>query len=143
MTPCGSLWFPEGPRYWALTVAVSSYFVAKKTAESQAGIETARLRATLITSERLRWLQDIRQRLSRLYREMDMQYNHLKRPVVQAQSASFQGALDAQSGEIMEQSSVITLMLNPGKPEQQALRTAVNDALLFMLECFRTTKRRS
>lgn len=120
----------------AFAGALVSYIVARRAAESQLQIETARLRATVVTTERLRWIQDIRQRLSQLYRQMDMQYNHLKRPVPQGQSAQVQQTLDTLSAEIMEQSNVITLMLNPNKPEQAALRDALQQAMSFLSECF-------
>lgn len=120
----------------AFAGALVSYLVAKKAAESQLQIETARLRATVVTTERLRWLQDIRQRLSQLYRQMDMQYNHLKRPVPQGQSAQVQQTLDALSAEIIEQCNVITLMLNPHKSEQAALRDALQEAMSFLSQCF-------
>lgn len=125
----------------ALAVVLANYLVARKSAESQLKIETARLRVTVVTTERLRWLQDIRQRLSKLYGQMDMQYYHLKRPVPKDQSAQFQQTLDTSSAEIIEQSNVITLMLNPKKPEQAALREALEESMAFLSQY--TTKERS
>jgi hypothetical protein len=98
-------------------------------------IERAKLKADLISRERLRWLQDIRQRLTSFYSNLDMQYNLLKRPVTHATVAAYQSELDAYSKTVSEQCSFIVLMLNPAKPKQRELRVALNDAQAFFLEC--------
>jgi hypothetical protein len=120
----------------AVVTAIFSYFVAKRTAETQQNIETKRLYATIITTERLRWLQDIRQRLSHLYTQLDMQYNQLKRPVQQGQQANAQAEFDKFSMEIMEQTNNITLMLNPSDPDQEKLAQSLQDKQAFLLQCF-------
>lgn len=116
--------------------AIFSYFVSKKTAESQQQIESKKLHATIITTERLRWLQDIRQRLSHLYTQIDMQYNHLKRPIQPGQQANAQAEFDKFSMEIMEQTNNITLMLNPSDPNQGKLAQSLQDKQTFLLQCF-------
>src|SRR5580704_8770266 len=57
----------------ALASAILSYFGIRHTVRAQAQIEKQKLLATVITTERLRWLQDIRLRLSNVYAKMDMQ----------------------------------------------------------------------
>lgn len=116
--------------------AIFSYFVAKKTAETQQKIESKRLHTTIVTAERLRWLQDIRQRQSHLYTQFDMQYNYLKRPVPQEQQANAQAEFDKFSMEIMEQTNNITLMLNPSDPNQAKLAQSLQDKQAFLLQCF-------
>lgn len=116
--------------------AIFSYFVAKKTAETQQHIETRRLYATIVTTERLRWLQDIRQRLSHLYTQLDMQYSYLKRPFQQEQQANAQAEFDKFSMDIMEQTNNITFMLNPNDPDQGRLAQTIQDKQAFMLQCF-------
>ena len=116
--------------------AVVSYFTAKSHAKSQYQIEMARLRANVVTTERLRWLQDIRQRFSSLYVTMDMQFNYLKRPAESQNRDAMQKQLDAFSEKVMEESNVITLMLNPEKKEQRELRQALQESLNFLLQCF-------
>lgn len=120
----------------AIAGALASLFVAKKNAQVQLQLETMRLKANVITEERLRWLQDIRARLSKLYREMDMQYNLLKRPVQTGQQQQVQQALDAMSAEIMEQCNIMTLMLNPTKLDQASLRDSLQSGLKFIQDCF-------
>lgn len=116
--------------------AIFSYFVAKKTAETQQQIESKRLYTTIVTTERLRWLQDIRQRLSQLYTQLDMQYDYLKRPIQQGQQANAQAEFDKFSMGIMEQTNIITLMLNPGDPDQGKLALSLKDKQAFLLQCF-------
>lgn len=116
--------------------AIFSYFVAKKNSDTQQSIEEKRLRANIVTTERLRWLQDIRQRLSLLYAQTDMQYSHLKRPVASGQQASSQIAFDKFSEEIMEQTNVITTLLNPNKPNQAKLIQSLQSKLAFLQQCF-------
>ena len=116
--------------------AIFSYFVAKESAETQQQIESKRLYATIVTTERLRWLQDIRQRLSHLYTQLDMQYSHLKRPIQQGHQANAQAAFDEFSMEIMEQTNNITLMLTPSDPYQGKLAQVLQDKQAFLLQCF-------
>jgi hypothetical protein len=122
--------------FGALAGGLASYLIARQKAKSDLELETKRLQANLVAAERLRWLQDIRERLSNLYKQLDLQYNLLKRPVAPALSATKQQQLDEMSSEIMEQCNMITLMLNPVKPDQAALQDALQDALAFMLTAF-------
>jgi hypothetical protein len=123
----------------ALAGGLASYLVARQKAKSDLELETKRLQANLVATERLRWLQDIRGRLSNFYKELDMQYNHLKRPVVSGSSATTQQQLDVFSSEIMGQCNMITLMLNPDKPDQAELRDTLQQVLVFMLKAFQQT----
>jgi hypothetical protein len=118
------------------------YFGVKRTTASHERIETARMRVEVVTAERLRWLQDLRQRLSQLYVEMDMQYNILQRPVPIGGAAAVQAEHDAMSRKVMEQCNMIMLMLNPARQQQEALRQALTQALAFMMAASETTARR-
>ncbi|MFP2405431.1 hypothetical protein ACLEVJ_21230 [Enterobacter ludwigii] len=122
--------------FGALAGGLASYLIAREKAKSDLELETKRLRANLVATERLRWLQDIRERLSKLYKQLDLQYNLLKRPMVPSESATKQQQLDVMSSEIMEQCHMITLMLNPAKPDQAELHDALQDALEFILTAF-------
>lgn len=97
-------------------------------------IEMRKLKAGLVATERLRWLQDIRQRFSSFYTDLDMQFNLLKRPVTSSLEA-FQETMDVYSKSISEQCNRIILMLNPAKVKQAQLRQALNDAQSFFLDC--------
>jgi hypothetical protein len=116
----------------AFAGAITSFLVARVKAKSDLELETKRLQANLIAAERLRWLQDIRQRLSTLYQQLDLQYNILKRPTPPGQTATTQQQLDDMSSEVMAECNMISLMLNPGKPDQAALKNALQNALQFM-----------
>lgn len=98
-------------------------------------VETRKLKAGLIATERLRWLQDIRQRFSRFSSDLDMQYNLIKRPVKPEERDVFQVTLDTYSKAVSEQCNVIILMLNPSKKHQKDLRDAINEALAFFIDC--------
>lgn len=100
-------------------------------------IEMRKLKAGLIATERLRCLQDIRQRFSSFYSDFDMQFNLLKRPATQGREA-FQETMDAYSKSISEQCNRIILMLNPAKGKQAELRLALDDAQSFFLNCVST-----
>ena len=119
----------------AAVAAAFGYLVAHRTAQSQERIEKARLKATVVTTERLRWLQDIRQRLAVFYTRTDMQYNLLKRPHKSEQYPELQKLFDEGSSEVGELCHVMLLMLNPSKPDQAKLREALNDTLNFLLQC--------
>jgi len=116
----------------AFAGAFASFLVARTKAKSDLELETKRLSANIIAAERLRWLQDIRQRLSILFQQLDLQYNVLKRP----NGTASQQQIDDMSSEIMAQCNMITLMLNPNKPDQAALRNALQNSLVFMLSIF-------
>lgn len=98
-------------------------------------LEIKKLKASLVATERLRWMRELRERFSAFFTRLDMQYSLIKRPVQRDQAAAFQRTLDEYSSTISEQSHMITVMLDPGIPEQMELRRAINDALSFFLEC--------
>ena len=109
----------------ALLTAVLSYFGIRHTIKSQHAIEQQKLQATIVSAERLRWLQDIRTRMSDVYAKMDMQFNLLQRPVSAPNQSTRQKELDDLSSEIMVQVNIIHLMLNPEKGAQAKLRNSL------------------
>lgn len=117
----------------ATLTALCGYLAVRKTQAT----EEKRLRASIVTAERLRWLQDMRQRLARFYVQLDMHYNFLKRPVPATPEAKveYQKQLDGFSNEVNEQCNIISLMVNPNKADQNSLRDALHDALAFVQQC--------
>lgn len=128
--------------FGAAAGGLSSYLVARQKAKSDLELETKRLQANLVATERLRWLQDIRERFSNLYKQLDMQYNFAKRPVAPGDIATIQKQLDEMSSEIIEQCNMITLMLNPAKPDQAKLYDALQLVLGFIVRVFQQTPAR-
>jgi hypothetical protein len=120
----------------ALLTAVLSYFGIRHTIRSQHAIEQQRLQATIVSAERLRWLQDIRFRMAGVYAKMDMQFNLLKRPVSEPQRSAKQSELDELSTDVMVQVNLIHLMLNPAKPAQAKLRNALQTNQAFLAAHF-------
>ena len=117
----------------AALTALCGYLAVRKTQAT----EEKRLRASIVTTERLRWLHDVRQRLARFYVKLDMQYNFLKRPVPGTPEAKveYQKALDEFSNEVNEQCNIISLMMNPDKPDQNNLKNTLQDAIAFVQQC--------
>ena len=120
----------------ALLTALLSYFGIRHTIKSQFAIEQQRLQATIVSAERLRWLQDIRARLADVYAKMDMQFNLLQRPVSELHRSARQNDLDGLSKEIMVQVNIIHLMLNPEKPAQAKLRDSLQLNQTFLAAHF-------
>jgi hypothetical protein len=103
----------------ASLTALFSYLISARNLRS----EERRLRASVVTTERLRWLQDIRQRLTHFYVQLDNQYSYLKRPI--GDKALYQKDLDVMSTQINEQCNLISLMLNPHKEQQGVLKESL------------------
>lgn len=116
----------------AAMAGVLSYFVATRTLAVQAKIERQKLVASVVSTERLRWLKELRERSADFYTKMDMQLGHLERPVPQGNPQALQDILDCYFEETVSLSHAIFLMLNKGKDHQGELWTAVNDTLKFM-----------
>lgn len=87
----------------ALASALLSYFGIVRTVRAQTLIERQKLQATVVTTERLRWLQDLRAKVAAFYAQIEMQLSHLERPVGAIQAAKYQETLDALSMEVMSQ----------------------------------------
>ncbi|EJF31673.1 MULTISPECIES: hypothetical protein [Enterobacteriaceae] len=122
--------------FGALAGGLASLYVARHKAKSDLELETKRLQANLVATERLRWLQDIRKRFSNLYSQLDMQYNFAKRTVDNSDIAIIQKQLDEMSSEIMEQCNMIMVMLNTAKPDQAKLYDVLQQVLRFIPRVF-------
>lgn len=130
-----SVWIAGISAFSALLGAGIGAGVSYLGVRSNRMLEEKKLKAGLIATERLRWLRELRERFSTFFTQLDMQYNLIKRPVQKEDAKNFQKTLDEYSLSISEQSHLINLMLNPEKPEQFALRKAINDAKAFFLKC--------
>ena len=114
----------------ALATAVLSYFGIRHTIKSQHAIEQQKLQATIVSAERLRWLQDIRGRMADVYAKMDMQFSLLQR--LNPTASVIQQELDDLSKDIMVQVNIIHLMLNPERAAQAKLRQSLQQNLEFL-----------
>lgn len=119
----------------ALIGAVLLYRGVVRQIVSSQDIEQRKLQASIVTTERLRWLQDIRERTSNFYAHLDMHYNLLKRPVNPQQNPQYQTEMDDLAQKVMVEFNQITLLLNPKKTEQNEMRVALNDAIQFFQQC--------
>ncbi|MEL7613209.1 hypothetical protein AAGW18_11960 [Vreelandella titanicae] len=117
----------------AIVTGLLQYFTESKRAKRAYKLEEKKLRANIVATERLRWLQDVRERLSKLYTHLDMQYSFLKRP---GNPAQLQETLDEYSFVVMQEIHHISLLLNPEKPDQKKLKRALAVKQKILLQCF-------
>ena len=109
----------------ASVVAIANYHTTKRQVEATQEIESRKLHVSIVTSERLRWLQELRDRLSNLYVDLDSQRDLFRRPFPDAMRAEVQRQSDEISRRVMKEVNSIDLLLNPEKPDQRALRDAL------------------
>ncbi|WP_346205698.1 hypothetical protein [Aeromonas salmonicida] len=138
---------PDNSAIWVAAISSTSailgagigafllYRGTSKQIETQIEIEETKLKVGLITTERLRWLQELRTRSSEFYADLDMNYSLLKRPANLKENLSFQTQGDEISQRVMVQCNNIMLLLNPEKEHQNTLRESCNNAMIFILEC--------
>jgi len=96
---------------------------------NQIAVEEKKLKASIVTTERLRWLQDLRRQSCEFYANLDMHYNLLKR------TTSNQEKMDEYAEKVMVQSNMICTMLNPERTYQAAMRQSSQEALEHVLNC--------
>lgn len=118
----------------AAVVAWANFVTTKRTAETSQAIEVRKLRVSLVTSERLRWLQDLRNRMSNLFVDLDTQRDLIRRPVSEQMRSQVQKELDGISRRVMVELNNITLMLNPAKPDQAKLRNTLQEILGLVMQ---------
>lgn len=106
-----------------------------KSEEDKLRLEEIRLRANIITTERIRWLQELRSRGANFYALLDMYYNLLKRPINPQLDPSFQAKGDEIAQIVMRECNQILLLLNPNKKYQAKLEKKCNEALKLVLQC--------
>lgn len=100
------------------------------------------MRAGIVTTERLRWLQDIRSKIADFFAKIEMQMSHLERPTMQSDVAAKQAELDQFALDANRLSSAIQLMLDPSKDDQRRLSDAIGESLGVALGQFqRSTSR--
>jgi len=105
-----------------------------KQVEATNKIEEKRLQVNIVTTERLRWLQEIRLKSSEFYANLDMNYSLLKRPVNPQVNPAYQKQADKIAEKVMVQSNQIILLLNPKKENQKIMADSCNAALLIFQE---------
>jgi len=115
--------------------AMLLYKGTSRQIESQKENEEKKLKVSVVTTERLRWLQELRAKSSEFYANLDMNYSLLKRPINPEQNPDFQNKADEIAHMVMIQCNQIIFLLNPLKSQQAKLRGACNEALKFFQSC--------
>ena len=105
-----------------------------KQVEATNIIEEKKLQANIITTERLRWLQELRSKSSEFYANLDMNYSLLKRPVNPQDNPEYQEQTDKIAEKVMIQCNQIISLLNPKKQHQELMRKSCNNALSIFQE---------
>lgn len=138
---------PDNSAVWVAAISSASALIgagigaallyrgtARQT-EATSEIEEKKLKVNIVTTERLRWLQELRVKSSEFYANHDMNYSLLKRAVAEDDLPKYQEKSDEVSMTIMIQSHQIILLLNPNKKHQKEMREACSDSLAFFLQC--------
>jgi len=106
----------------AAVSACLAYFAASKAANIQkdiaaqhSALEQKKLRASIVTSERLRWLQDLRSQVAEFYSYIDIQVMHIQRLLDPRVTPISRDDLDKISKEAGLKANLILLMLNREK----------------------------
>lgn len=114
--------------------AVLLYRGTAKQVEATNIIEEKKLLANIITTERLRWLQELRLKSSEFYANLDMNYSLLKRPINPQDNPEYQEQSDKIAEKVMIQCNQIGSLLNPRKQHQKLMRKLCNNALSIFQE---------
>lgn len=120
----------------ALVSAWAGFLGMSRSAKSQGQIERAKLQASLVTSERLRWLQDLRSKMASFFTHVELQLDLLSRPYGDQGKETYQRSLDEMSKQVSADGNAILLMLDSEKKEQQELANAISNWLSYMFVQF-------
>ncbi|XQA73518.1 hypothetical protein ACM9XA_19025 [Xanthomonas sacchari] len=119
--------------------ALIAYFAANRSTvvqlaaiKTNSKLEHKKLKASIVTTERLRWLQELRAKVAEFYSHIDMQVMHVARLVNPAATPISRDEMDSISKEAGLRANLVLLMLNPTNVEQQELYQSINSALMFV-----------
>lgn len=121
----------------ALIVAGSAMlgsFIQYLVSRDSNKITADKIKADLISTERLRWLQELRNRYSIFCALLDSQISFLERPIHEGEIQNYQKSIDEFSRKLSEHSCMILTLLNPDKTEQLKLRESIMDCQHFFIE---------
>jgi len=126
-----SMWFAviAGGLFGAGLTAFFCYFIFTKTMRT----EERRLRADLVTTERLRWLHDLRQKFAHLYALSDAHRHLLEQKVPAGEIGKHAEALATHFNQINEEAGMLTTMLSPRKQYQANLKSGLK-AMVVLLD---------
>lgn len=102
-------------------MAMQQHKTTKLNLDRQNKLETNKLKATLVTAERLRWLQDLRARVSSYYADAEELTDLLIIPVSGPEEKARNKELGRLHRELRIAANNVTLMLSPSDPDQKRL----------------------
>ncbi|CAN7534053.1 hypothetical protein LJR143_003637 [Pseudoxanthomonas sp. LjRoot143] len=102
-------------------MALQQHKTNKLNLDRQDRLENSKLKVSLVTAERLRWLQDLRERVSAYFADAEELVDLLRVPASPLEEKSRNDELGRLHRELRTAANNITLMLSPGDPDQQKL----------------------
>ena len=102
-------------------MALQQHKTNKLNLDRQDKLEANKLKVSLVTAERLRWLQDLRGKVSAFYADAEELTDLLRIPHSPLEESRRKSELARLHRELRIAASNITLMLSPGDPDQQRL----------------------
>lgn len=102
-------------------MALQQHRTNKLNLDRQDKLETNKLKASLVTAERIRWLQDLRARVSAYYADAEELTNLLTTPTMPLDDRSKKNEMGRLHRDLKIAANNITLMLSPLDPDQNVL----------------------
>jgi hypothetical protein len=109
-------------------MALTQYRMRRLDVNAAAESEAKKLRVTLVTAERLRWLQDLRGRVSAFYADAEELCGHFGTAVSGPGMVAWTKDVVRLKRSINEGGNNIILMLSPNDKDQKQLIEAVHQA---------------
>lgn len=117
-----------------IIAAVVAYKQAKAKIAADRALKELEIRTDIISRERIKWLEKLREFAGEFYTKLDLQYSHLKRPTNPQLNPAYQEKLDEFFSETTLLGNKIILHINAEKPHQNSLKQATDGALALMLQ---------
>jgi hypothetical protein len=103
-----------------------------KQLEQTGLLERQKIQASIVTTERLRWLKDLRRQVAEFYSHIEGQLLKLSRTLDPNDVAPFLKEMDGSINEASLRCTSMCLMLNSKVDEQAALFVALNKSIEFV-----------
>lgn len=115
-------------------IALITTFIGYLNSKNNITLERDKIKAEIITKERLIWSNNLRDNASEYYCQMDSFYSFLKREIT-VDIGEYQKEIDEVSKNISKKSNDLLLVLNTNDEKQLLLFDSINAAQLFILNC--------
>jgi hypothetical protein len=117
-----------------IIAAIVAYKQAKEKIAADRIIKELEIRTDIISRERIKWLERLKEYAGEFYTKLDLQYSHLKRPTNPQLNPVYQEKLENFFTETTLLGNKIILHVNAEKTHQNGLKMATDGALALMLQ---------